>query len=64
MKCNVSMKENIASIEGIKVLDITGRIIYSSGDGNNQQIQINKAGLYYVVVETTVGSDVKRVVVE
>ena len=56
-------KEN-NSVKSITILDVTGRIIHSSTAELSQDIYIEKEGLYYVVLSTNNGNDVKRIVVE
>jgi hypothetical protein len=59
----VKLDNGIAVDAQIEVIDAQGRVIYKSSAKTIQSIRIKEAGVYLVVVNSTEGKSVKRIVI-
>ncbi|MFT4601522.1 MAG: hypothetical protein ACI857_001703 [Arenicella sp.] len=60
----VKLDKGIDADAQIEVRDVQGRIIYQSSAKAIQSIRIKEAGVYLVVVTSTQGKSVKRIVIQ
>lgn len=62
-KITVFLDQMVDQFDEIRILDFTGRIIHSSNVKEIQDIQLNKAGMYFVVLSSGGRFEIKRVVI-